>query len=160
LAAAFYRLSLPLSAQVRTERSQQLIISLLLLCYSLLKCPGLGYTLLSHFLTVPVVCLVSITWLQLCNRQGLLEDALRVLQKSIHLDNSNPKALAQRILLYQRAERYVEALSALEEMEGVTAEHDQRGRQMLGKMKSFLREKLEPGDEDGGGARDEGHLQS
>ena len=61
LAAAFYRLSLPLSAQVTTERSQQLIISLLLLCYSLLKCPGLGYTLLSHFLTVPVVCLVSIT---------------------------------------------------------------------------------------------------
>jgi hypothetical protein len=71
-----------------------------------------------------------------------MEDAFRLLQKSINLDSSNPKAHAQRMLLFQKSGNYVEALRALQEMEVVTARDDVQGQQMLAKMKSFLTEKV------------------
>ena len=69
-------------------------------------------------------------------------DALRILSKSIFLDNRNPKSHAQRIVLYQRRGEYRKALSALEEMDVITANDDIRGQDMLSNMKALILSKI------------------
>lgn len=86
-----------------------------------------------------------------------MDDALRLLQKSIHHDSGNPKAHAQRIFLLEKSRRYAEALYALEEMEEMTAKASAgedggedgtgRGNDMLAKMKYFLMKKVNVGNE-------------
>lgn len=72
-------------------------------------------------------------------KQDLLPDALRLLHKSIQLDDLNPKAHAQRVFLLQKTGKHNQALSALREMEAVTASTDEKGLLMLKKMEKLLR---------------------
>ncbi len=67
------------------------------------------------------------------------EDAIRLLQKSIRLDGSNPVALVQRVMFYAEQEQYSLALESLNDMEKLTpgSAHIEALREQLQKRSAY-----------------------